>query len=302
MAIACLRLFTLAPVRPLWSSPRFISCSAVPAFRWLDLLYLRAMAAGLHAQGCNLLKLSLDGVVPALCLLKSAACAVVPLLLLSACSTERAGSAVDSGGPAARAQTTIYVVRRTWHVDIGFAAKDLDVPLASLRDTFPGVQYLLFGFGDREYLIARGPQAFRVLKALWPGPGAVLVTGLRSTPQAAFGDSNVVSVKVTVGQARHMQAFVWNSLVTHAAVARPLMIGPYPGSLFYSSPQRYSLLHTCNTWVAQALASGGLPVRSAHTQLASQLWHQVQRLPRDPEPVSADLRQAAACCSPDTHP
>jgi len=45
MAIACLRLFTVAPERPLWSSPLFISCNALPTFRWLDLLYLRAMVA-----------------------------------------------------------------------------------------------------------------------------------------------------------------------------------------------------------------------------------------------------------------
>jgi hypothetical protein len=53
MAIACLRLFTLAPVRPLRSSPVFISCSALPTFRWLDLLYFRAMA-DLRASGRNL--------------------------------------------------------------------------------------------------------------------------------------------------------------------------------------------------------------------------------------------------------
>jgi hypothetical protein len=43
MAMACLRLFTVAPERPLWSSPRFISCRAVPTFFWLDLEYFRAM-------------------------------------------------------------------------------------------------------------------------------------------------------------------------------------------------------------------------------------------------------------------
>lgn len=43
MAMACLRLFTLAPERPLRSLPRFISCIVRLTFRPLDLLYLLAM-------------------------------------------------------------------------------------------------------------------------------------------------------------------------------------------------------------------------------------------------------------------
>jgi hypothetical protein len=301
MAIACLRLFTFAPVRPLWSSPRFISCSAVPTFRWLDLLYLLAMAAGLLALRRKLLKLSIRRAVPALFLLQLVAGAALPLLLLSDCSTGRAGLVADPRASIAGAEATIYVVKRAWHVDIGFAAKDLDVPLASLLDTYPKAQYLLFGFGDREYLIAKGPKPLRLLEALWPGPGVVLVTGLRVTPQSAFGDSNVVGVKVTAAQARRAQSFVWSSLSAHDAAATPMMIGPYQGSLYYPSPQRYSLLHTCNTWVAQALASAGLPIRSSGVALAGQLWHQLGGLPRtETAPAALDARDAAACCSPGT--
>jgi hypothetical protein len=43
MAIACLRLRTFLPERPLLSCPRFISCIARRTFVALALLYLRAM-------------------------------------------------------------------------------------------------------------------------------------------------------------------------------------------------------------------------------------------------------------------
>jgi uncharacterized protein (TIGR02117 family) len=298
MATACLRLVTLAPVRPLWSSPRFISWSAVPTFRWLDLLYFPAMAAGLLALRRGLHKLPIAGVVPALSRLRCALHAVLPLLLLYGCSTGRADFAAASGGPVDRAEESVYVVKRAWHTDIGFAAKDLDLPLASLLATYPDAQYLLFGFGDRQYLIAKGPGGVRLLKALWPGPGVLLVTGLRAAPQSAFGDSNVVSVRMPAAQARRIQAFVWNSLSRDGGAVKPLLAGPYAGSLYYPSPQRYSLLHTCNTWVAQALASAGLPVRSAGVELTGQLWHQLHLLPRSPAaPATLGLEHAAACCS-----
>lgn len=47
MAIACLRLLTLAPERPLFSLPRFISRTAFLTLRPLALPYFRATAAAL---------------------------------------------------------------------------------------------------------------------------------------------------------------------------------------------------------------------------------------------------------------
>jgi len=43
IAMACLRLLTFAPERPLRSSPRFISCIAFLTFLPLALLYFRAI-------------------------------------------------------------------------------------------------------------------------------------------------------------------------------------------------------------------------------------------------------------------
>jgi hypothetical protein len=43
MAIACLRLFTFRPERPLLSVPRFISCMARSTLRPLALLYFLAI-------------------------------------------------------------------------------------------------------------------------------------------------------------------------------------------------------------------------------------------------------------------
>src|SRR5579863_5405626 len=52
MAIACLRLFTLARERPLRSLPRFISCIARLTLRPLDLPYL--LAIGVSGSGLSL--------------------------------------------------------------------------------------------------------------------------------------------------------------------------------------------------------------------------------------------------------
>jgi hypothetical protein len=171
----------------------------------------------------------------------------------------------------------IYVVRRAWHVDIGFAAAELQPPLASLRASFPGARYLLFGFGDRHYLVDqdRGPGG--MLAALWPGAGVMLVTGLAASAQNAFGAQHVIEIRVSASQAAAAQRFVWQSLAAHADTVTSLRSGPYDGSLYYASTQRYSALHTCNTWAAQALRAARLDVHSAGVVFAGQLWIQARR-------------------------
>lgn len=259
------------------------------------------MAAGLHVAGPELLTLHRRRKVPALFQARCVAWVVLPFLLLCGCSTQPARLAMEPAGPAAGAATPIYVVRRTWHIDIGFRAQDLQPPMASLRDTLPGARYLLFGFGDRQYLLAQG-HGLSLLKALLPGPGAILVTGLPTTPEVAVGASHVVRIEVPPKQAKRVQAFVWNSFTTHAGVARPIRVGPYAGSLYYASPQRYSLLHTCNNWAAQALESARLPIHSSGVELAGQLWHQVRQLASLSGGPHPHLSRTVACCRLGTPP
>jgi Protein of unknown function (DUF2459) len=184
--------------------------------------------------------------------------------------------------PAPAATSMVYVVRRAWHIDIGFAAGDLQPPLRSLLQAFPPAAYLEFGFGDRHYLMTRGHGPANLMAAIWPGKALVLMTALRAAPQKAFGASNVVMIPITSDQAGSIQAFVWQSLSGTTVTARtadpPVADGPYPGSIFYAATIEYSGLHTCNTWAAEALQSGGLPLRSTGVLFAGQLWSQVRRL------------------------
>lgn len=195
-------------------------------------------------------------------------------------------------------RTVIYVVKRRWHVDIGFAATDLQPPLASLRADFPEAEYLLFGFGDRHYLLDqdRGPGG--MLAALWPGPGLMLVTSLTTSPQTAFGKHNVIEISVNPGQARNAQDFVWQSLAVEKGSVTPLHVGPYDGSLYYAASQRYSAWHTCNTWAAQALQAADVAVRSLGVELSGQLWMQVRRIGARQDTGQAGTSQSPSHASP----
>jgi Protein of unknown function (DUF2459) len=192
--------------------------------------------------------------------------------------TEEVGATADAG-----ATLVIFVIKRGWHTDIGFNAADLHAPLASLRPALPEARYLLFGFGDKHYLMNHGGSIGGLVGAVWPGEGLVLMTGLQATPEEAFGAAEVTRLTVTAAQERKLEGFVWNTLATTSGAAHSLAPGPYSGSLYYESAMRYSGLHTCNTWTAEGLKTAGLPVRSFGVEFAGQVWRQVRRVKRQQE-------------------
>lgn len=198
----------------------------------------------------------------------------LPLLavaaLLAACATVPQESAI--GGKA----TTVYAIHRGWHTDIAFAAQDLHGPLAAVAQDLGGAKYLVFGFGDRRYLESRGVGTG--LLALWPGQGLMLATGLLVKPQEAFGADQVAELQLSPERAQAVAAFIWHSFRPDAdGAVRSEAPGPYGGSRFYPASPRYSALHTCNSWTAEALQAGGVPVHSTGVIFSWQIWMQLPR-------------------------
>lgn len=188
---------------------------------------------------------------------------------------DRVASAALAGGVP---PITVFVIKRSWHTDIGFSVADLAPPLDSLRSPLPQARYLLFGFGDKHYLMTHAAGLGRLFGAVWPGDGLVLVTGLEATPEQAFGAEEVARLTVSTAQAEALEDFVWRTLATENGTAKLLAPGPYDGSLYYASVVRYSGLHTCNTWTAEGLRAAGLPIHTFGVEFSGQVWRRVRKI------------------------
>jgi hypothetical protein len=118
-----------------------------------------------------------------------------------------------------------------------------------------------------------------MLAALAPGPGALLVTALRDTPQSAFPAEDVVVLRVSTRGLARLIDFIAESFERPTdGVLHAIADGPYPGSLFYASTRTYSAGYTCNTWTAEALQTAGLPVHSAGVVFADEVADQARRI------------------------
>ncbi len=189
-------------------------------------------------------------------------------LLLVACTPPVPPVAPLPPGDAA----TIYVIERSWHSDIGLPVEEITGPLISLAQRFPGVQVLTLGFGDRQYLLSREVTFGGTLRALLPGSSALLMTALRTTPEVAFGTEHVVAVQVSHAGLARIEAAIWQEIdQTDDGAPVSLGDGPYPGSEFFAARGTYDGLNTCNTWTAEMLHAGGLPVQSAGVLFVGQV-------------------------------
>jgi hypothetical protein len=127
----------------------------------------------------------------------------------------------------------------------------------------------------------REHSVFDMLRALLPGDGLILVTALVASPGDAFGQNEVVPLPVSPASFQAVQDFIWQSIETKAGATEaglPLFVGngPYPGSAFYASRVTYDGLYTCNTWTAEALRAGGIPVTADAVVLADQIMGQLR--------------------------
>jgi uncharacterized protein (TIGR02117 family) len=155
----------------------------------------------------------------------------------------------------------IYVIERGWHSDICLPVEEIAGPLSELEQSFPGVQFLTFGFGERQFLLARRATLGGMLRALFPSRSALLMTALAAAPDAAFGAQHVVALHISRDGLARIEAALWQQL-EKSPTGAPVMLadGPYPGSVFYAVRGTYDLFYTCNSWTAQMLRTGGLPV------------------------------------------
>ena len=198
------------------------------------------------------------------------------LRLLAALFLAAALAACATPQPACRRPATdgdiVYVVAHGWHVELGLTADELHGPLGVFRGIFPGAKAFMFGYGKRTFMTAPPDSISEYLLGPVPGPAVIQVTGLTILPSEAYLPGETIELALPPGGARRLSDFIWSDLdKDHAGGPRLLAPGNYPGGLFYFARSGYSLLHTCNTWAADGLATAGLPISGDGVVLSHQV-------------------------------
>ena len=179
---------------------------------------------------------------------------------------------------AAGVGVTTYVIAAGWHTEIGLAVHSIHDPLRAVTLDFPGAQYLSFGWSERNYYMARAPTVGDAVNALFPGPAVLLVTPLYHPPRDSKARAQVFELGLSTAGLDRLSGYFWTAFEKSGdGTLRRLASGPGPGSVFYAATGMYSSTYTCNTWTAEGLRVGGVPVTSAGVVFVSQLTDQLGR-------------------------
>ena len=116
-----------------------------------------------------------------------------------------------------------------------------------------------------------------VKAGLWPTPSVLHVVSLRGEVTAYFPASEVIRLDLPVAGVDSLAAYIHRAYARDEA-GQPIPLGPglYGESRFYKGRERYHLYKNCNTWVARALRTAGVPLRPATVLTAGDLLRQVR--------------------------
>jgi uncharacterized protein (TIGR02117 family) len=173
----------------------------------------------------------------------------------------------------------VHVVGHGWHT--GVVVRRVDIPLDSWPElgSLPPTTYVEVGWGDRAFYETPDAGVGLAIKAAFASDASALhVAGLDRPPGEMFPGADVVAIPLSRDGVAALGRFVSRSYALDAG-GRPIELGAglYPGSRFYAATGRYSLLRTCNNWIAEALRAGGCPISPAWAITAGALLRQAER-------------------------
>ena len=198
------------------------------------------------------------------------------ILLAAACVTSRPAVVPP---PPDELLVSLWVLDHGWHTAIALRRADVDRTLWPEVEDFPEATFIEVAWGDREFYMATPATAWMALKAAFGTGASVLhVVGFDSPIATAFAQSDVVELRVSREGLDALTRFVADEHQRGPeGRAVRLQRGLYGDGWFYAARGRYALSHTCNTWVARALATAGLPVSSSGVVTAGDVMRQLTR-------------------------
>ena len=175
----------------------------------------------------------------------------------------------------------VFIVHDAWHGAIVLAKKDISPDGVPELADFPRARFIEFSWGDKDYFPNPNAGVFAALRAAFWSSGSVLhVVGVTAGVKDFYPTAEIVELKLSAPAFARLQDFVAQTFSRPNAGSAQPSAGLFPYSRFYPATRKFSLLKTCNTWVAEALESAGLPIVPNRVITAGQLAEQIDKASR----------------------
>lgn len=175
---------------------------------------------------------------------------------------------------------TVVIVHNSWHAAIVLHRDDLSVDVLPELGDFPDAKFVEFSWGDQDYFPDPNSGVWAALRAgFWSAGSVMHMVGFQPSVREFYRNAEIFELRLNSTAHGKLLRYIAQSFARPVtggqARARP---GLFAYSRFYPATQKFSVLRTCNTWIAEALESAGLPVAPRMVLTAANLASQVAPL------------------------
>ncbi len=144
---------------------------------------------------------------------------------------------------------------------------------------FPQAHFIEFSWGDKDYFPNPDAGFFSALKAaLWSSGSVLHVVGFSGDVRYFYSRAEIIQLHLSAPAYARLQDFIAQTFSRQGTGRAQPSAGLVANSRFYPATHNFSLVKTCNTWVAEALESAGLPIAPSYVMTAGQLAEQIGKL------------------------
>ena len=172
---------------------------------------------------------------------------------------------------------TVAIVHNSWHAAIVLRSSDLAVRTMPELEDFPSVQFIEFSWGDKDYFPDPQSGIFGAVKAaLWSNGSVLHLVGFTDTIEHFYRGATITELRLSPAAYERMINYIDATFRREQSSGRARAApGLISSSRFYPASRSFSLLRTCNTWVAEALEQAGLSISPTFVVTAANLQSQL---------------------------
>ena len=170
----------------------------------------------------------------------------------------------------------IYLVNNRWHTGIVLALDSTVIKLVGPLRNFQGYYFADIGWGDEDFYQSTTDFNFLLaLKAILIPTGSVIrIAGYKADIKLIISLSQIC-VKLILSEMQFEKLCEFIDLSFERGIKDSFIITSKSldrSIIFYKARYKYHLLNTCNTWMANALATAGLEINPSEIITTDELF------------------------------
>jgi uncharacterized protein (TIGR02117 family) len=175
---------------------------------------------------------------------------------------------------------SVFIVYDSWHAAIVLRKHDVSSAAIPELIDYPDARLIEFSWGDKDYFPDPKSGVLKALRAAFWSRGSVMhLVGFSNDLEKFYPGASIVELGLASRAYDRLIDFISQSFLRPTTNGRAQASpGLYSYSHFYISTGKFSILNTCNTWVAEALKAAGLPVFPGLVISAAQLGEQLDKI------------------------